>query len=154
MSIVLSSSPFTVRQAIEFHYPEKNLIHVPPRLERRAFAIAKVIDIELTPIDERWLRRNRDVRRGRFLVRGFDLAKKEWRQFYVDSMWRPREFTEPLFRFAYLDPVYSKASPIYFGAPFTDTERRSPLFQEMLSRWNADLAISPDSRIIGVRPWN
>ncbi len=79
---------------------------------------------------------------------------RQWRQFYVESMWRPALIDEPLWRLATYDSITSERLSYLGSSVFTESERKSQLVTDLLDVWNKQLTESKDTRIIGVEPWN
>lgn len=77
-----------------FYYPRYNYLGLPPRLERRRVHVEVLRDLDDNPLDVTTCPRNPLLRRGRWLMTGFDLDREAQRSFYLESMTQVQEMTE------------------------------------------------------------
>lgn len=83
-----------------FTYPRYNYTGLPDRTESRRVRVVSVRDTHREPLDPETTPLNPTLRRGRWLVTGWDLDRDAERSFYAESMRDVRELssdeTEPL----------------------------------------------------------
>ncbi|MBS0207169.1 MAG: hypothetical protein JSS49_30200 [Planctomycetes bacterium] len=80
------SFPFRLGCAYSFKYPRYNYRSLPTRLELRRVIVELLRDTQAEPLETSTLTDNPTLRRGRWLVMGYDLDREAQRSFYLDSM--------------------------------------------------------------------
>lgn len=85
--------PLRLGCAYSFHYPRHNYVGLPARTETRRIVVEALRDIDCEPLEASTVASNPQLRRGRWLVTGFDLDRDASRSFYFDSMTEVRSMT-------------------------------------------------------------
>ncbi len=154
---VASSLSVSVGQVVSFSYPTVNRFRVPTRIRRRRLVIDSIRDLEREPLDPLTTSLRPDLRRGRYLLNGFDLDLHEHRSFYLDSARTLKPIAGPLFRFAVYDPLTEgKPSPLYWvGTVFTNDPSDRAFAWQMLTTFHAWSDLCPKVHLaMGLFPYS
>lgn len=82
-----TAPPFSPETPVTFDYPRHNYYGVPQsRWERRRIRVTVIRDLMELPLDPITGGLNPLLRRGRWLVSGYDLDRCEERSFYFEAM--------------------------------------------------------------------
>ena len=151
----LLSFPYdlSVGSVHEFSYPQDNRLLTRTRLSRRRILIQKVRDLVYEPLRSITLRRRPDLRRCRYLVIGQDVAKSEWRSFYLDSMRRRLTVEIQLYRLAMYCPMddLDDGDPQFFGPIWTDSRSHQRTARDLVKHFNARARAMPGySKVCGL----
>ena len=71
---------------VRFEYPIRNFLDEPLTWTYRRIVIERVIDLANSPLNGKWIRKRPQIRRGRYLVIGFDLDREAKRSYYLEAM--------------------------------------------------------------------
>ena len=123
---------------IELSYPDSTLVESLTRLRRRRVRVCGVRDLLREPLTPEEFCRRPFIRRSRWLVTGYDLDRRQYRQFYLGSSGEYR--SRGLLRVALYEPGADRpAWP--FPRAFGDTRAERALLVHALREWSRrDLA--------------
>ncbi len=119
---------------VEICYPESTHVRFwrPDRWRRREIVIHSVRDLVAEPLSVAEFMRRAYVLRSRWLVRAYEPAIRQWRQFYWGST---REFAAPgLLRVGLYEPGATRASWLY-GRSFEPTIEDRKQLVKSLAQW-------------------
>jgi hypothetical protein len=85
---------FSVGMSYAFDYPRANYAGVKKKFEPRRLQVTEVRDLAQSPLERQTFEEEPLLLRGRWLVTGQDLDKREERSFYVSSMQNVRLIRE------------------------------------------------------------
>lgn len=126
-----------VGSVLEFTYPIENRRRsVCSRSRRRRAWVASIRDCEEQPIEDWAIRLCPDLRRGRFLLRCFDLDRYGERSFYLSSAQSLREVDIPVRRLALYDPLGDGQPIEWVGPLWTDSPGDSVQIAEAVRLYN------------------
>lgn len=145
--------PARVGSVLEFTYPTDNRIRVSTRLVRRRLFIRSIRDCERQPIEAWAVRRRPDLRRGPLLLRGEDLHKHEWRQFYLSSARSVREISVRLQQLALYDPLRENVPLRWIGPIWTDSRSDLQQMRWVVRQFNEYAFHTPDTFLL-LRPFD
>lgn len=83
---VLGPEFLFVGHGLNFWYPTHNRFGVPPEYTQRSIAVTKIQCLRDVGVAAEWIKRQPLVRRGSWLVTGFDVELDEERSFYWEAM--------------------------------------------------------------------
>jgi hypothetical protein len=128
----LAMGNFFPGNVLTFSYPTDNRFRVRTRLTRRRLWVESVRDCERDPVDPltTWL--NPWLRRGRYLLHGYDLDLRRRRSFYLNSARSVRRIEIPVFRLGHYDPLDLSASVELAGPVFTDSAEDLQLARDVI----------------------
>lgn len=110
-------------RAVSFWYPDDNRVKVRTVLLPRRFVIDRIQDTEIQPVEPHWIRVQPELRRGRWLLHGYDVDKRPERSFYVESMRSIKPIECRLFRLGFYDPMHEELPPALFGPIWTSSKK-------------------------------
>jgi hypothetical protein len=117
---------------ISLTYPDTNLVESLAKLEQRRVHVHEIRDLVADPLTpEEYLRRPY-TRRSRWLIRGYDETRKQWRQFYLGSS---AEYQSPgVLRVALYEPGGNR--PAYgISRDFGPSKRDRRLLARAIAEW-------------------
>ena len=121
---------------LTFSYPTDNRIGVLTRMRRRRFVVESVRDTYKHPIEQWAIDRCPRLRRGQFLLIGYDLDLCKSRKFYLSSARSVKPLFMPIRRLAFYDPC-NGATPLKFIGPlWTDSHADNRRVREIIQRYN------------------
>jgi hypothetical protein len=135
---------------LRFDYPEANHQGLPPVLHKRRVIVEDVRDTQEKPLDPITIEVRPKLKRGRYLVVGYDIDKKAVRRFYLDSMVDITPFTLATLRLGIYDQL-SDAPPELLGTTYVEHEEQGTLLHELdvLNEW---LASEGNGLVAGIFP--
>jgi hypothetical protein len=152
MSALQLDSDVRIGRVLSFSYPDDNRFGVKTRLRRRQVFIRRIRDCEFEPVEE-WARLKRPtIRRGRILVRSYDLELHCWRQFYLGSARSLKPLDMQLRRLAYYNPEFERAPLHWFGSIYTDSRADQQRIREVIQYANSLAAQSQFTITVGLFP--
>lgn len=116
----MSEAVVSVGAVVSFAYPTCNRLNVCTSLRRRRVLVECVRDTEIDPVEPWALAKCPDLRRGRFLVSGYDLEVKQPRSFYLSSARSIQLVDACVKRFALYDPLGDGSPLMWWGAPWEE----------------------------------
>jgi len=119
---------------VEICYPESTHVRFwrPDKMRRRKIVIQSVRDLVTDPLSVQEFMRRPFLLRSRWLVKAYEPAINQWRQFYWGST---REFaTQGLLRVGLYEPDAVKPSWLY-GRPFQPTPKDRRELMKALQQW-------------------
>lgn len=129
---------FSAGSRIELSYPDSTLVESLAKLRRRRVRVCGVRDLVREPLTPEEFVRRPFIRRSRWLITGYDLDRRQYRQFYAGSS---GEYRSPgLLRVALYEPGADR--PTWpFPRPYGPTRRERALLVHCLREWlSRDLA--------------
>lgn len=80
------SRPCRVGDLLKFQYPVRNVISCRREWKQRTIIVESVIDTSLVPVETRAFELRPLIRRGRWLIIGYDCDRGGLRKFYREAM--------------------------------------------------------------------
>lgn len=151
----MSKSPLQAARGelLRFEYPERNLISVRPIWRPRTIVVDRIVDTMAAPVPAKWFQRRPLIRRGRYLIIGYDLDCEQYRQFYVDAM-RGVESVHWLALGLY-DPCAEDPVPLRCDGPYAPTVEDRLYMVDVIKHYNRLVAKRPDIWLsLAVFPWD
>ncbi len=134
--------PVQLGGLLQFDYPERNLLTLEPTWRSRTIVVESITDTLREPIDPRAVELEPLLRRGRWLVTGWDVDLEAQRSFYLEAMrgvWTPQWLTLGLY-----DPMADEPGPLRIRGVFAPTVRDRLFLAEVLRRFRRKVAPRED----------
>lgn len=146
----LVRAPALPGEVFAFTYPTDNRIGVSTRLRRRLLAVESIRDCHFDCVEEWAIQFRPDLRRGRWLITGYDLESHRLRSFYWSSARRICRQDVRLLRLGLYDPLDESGDVHWTGPIWTDSRADRTQLAQVLEHWRVSTTMDDPAIALGI----